>query len=381
MAMTPRVRVLCALNHEEPDRVPVFFGTSGATTMLVPAYDRFKAFLGVNSASRVLSRTMQYARLDEEVMLRCGVDGRPLVPGPAPSTLRREIDEHSFVDEWGTTWQMKPGTLYYEIVDCPLRDATVSEIERYPWPNLAHPGRFEGLAAEAAALRRQGFAVVGLAGVSPVEQIWGLRGLDTWLFDLTENLEFVRALLSLVTDLMLAGVEAFLNEVGQHVDVLVMADDQATQHGPLMSPKLYRALVKPHHARLIAAMKRKSGAKIFFHSDGNVFPLIGDFIDIGVDLLNPVQVSAREMGDTAGLKRLFGDKLSFCGAIDTQHVLPFGTTDDVRREVRQRICDLGPGGGYIVAAVHCIQPDVPPENVYAMLDEAATAGRYPLRCR
>jgi uroporphyrinogen decarboxylase len=381
MAMTPRERVLSALNHEEPDRVPIFFGTSGATTMLAPAYEQFKTFLGVNSEPRLISRTLQYARLDEEVMLRCGVDGRPLVPGPAPSTLRHEIDEQTLVDEWGTTWQMKPGILYYEIVDCPLRYATVSDLSRYPWPDLAHSSRFAGLASEAASLHSQGFAVVGLSGVSPVEQIWSLRGLDTWLVDLVENLEFARALLAIVTDLMLAGVEALLDEVGQYVDVLVMADDQGTQQGPLISPKLYRALIKPHHARLIAAIKQKTRAKVFFHSDGNVFPLIGDFIDIGVDVLNPVQVSARQMGDTASLKRLFGDRLAFCGAIDTQAVLPFGTTEDVRREVRRRISELGPRGGYILAAVHCVQPGVPPENVYAMLEEASIAGRYPLRCQ
>ncbi len=379
MAMNPRDRVLCALNHEEPDRVPIFLGTSGATTMLAPAYERFKAYLGIKSEPRLFSRTMQYVRLDEEVMLRFGIDGRPLIPGAAPSTLRREIDACTMVDEWGTTWRMKPGTMYYEIVGCPLREATVADVERYPWPDLTHPSRFAGLAAEAAALRDQGFAVVALSGVNPVEQIWGLRGMDTWLVDLVDNLDFVQALLAKVTDLMLAGVQALLDEVGQYVDVLIMADDQATQHGPLISPKLYRALYKPHHARLISAIKQKTGAKIFFHSDGSVFPLIGDFIEIGVDLLNPVQVSARDMGDTARLKRLFGDRLSFCGAIDTQNVLPFGTTDDVRREVRRRIHDLGPGGGYLLATVHCVQPDVPPENIHAMLDEAIISGRYPLR--
>ncbi len=214
MAMTPRERVLCALNHEEPDRVPIFFGTTGATTMLVPGYARFADYLGVRSAPRLLSRTMQYARLDEEVMLRYGVDGRPLLPGPAPSTLRQEIDQHTLVDEWGTTWRMKPGTLYYEIADCPLRRATLSDLAPYPWPDLAHASRFAGLAAEADAVRRQGFAVVALSGVNPIEQIWGLRGLDTWLVDLVENLEFARALLGLVTDLMLAGVEALLGRSG-----------------------------------------------------------------------------------------------------------------------------------------------------------------------
>jgi uroporphyrinogen decarboxylase len=137
-------------------------------------------------------------------------------------------------------------------------------------------------------------------------------------------------------------------------------------------------MIKPYHAELIGAIKSKTRAKIFFHSDGNIYPLVGDLIDVGVDLLNPVQVSAGDMGDTARLKREFGDRLSFCGAIDTQQILPYGTPDDVRREVRQRIRDLAPGGGYVCAAVHCIQPDVPPENVCAMLEEALVAGQYPL---
>jgi uroporphyrinogen decarboxylase len=379
MAMTSRERVLCALNHEEPDRVPIFFGVSGATTMLAPAYDRFKSYLGVSGEPKLISSLLQYARLDEEVMLRFGVDGRPIQPGPAPSSLRRAIDERTYVDEWGVTWQMKPGTLYFEIVDSPLRDATIADLDRYSWPDLAHPGRFTGLAAEAAALHGRGLAAVGLSGVNPVEQIWSLRGFDTWLIDLALDPEFAHALLGKVTDLMLAGVQAFLGEVGTELDVVITADDQASQRGPLISPKMYREMIKPYHARLIAGIKQKTRAKVFFHSDGNVFPLIRDFIDIGVDLLNPVQVSAHEMGDTARLKRMFGDELSFCGGIDTQAALPFGTTDDVRREVRRRIRDLGPGGGYILAAVHCIQPDVPPENVCAMLDEAAIAGSYPLQ--
>jgi uroporphyrinogen decarboxylase len=157
-----------------------------------------------------------------------------------------------------------------------------------------------------------------------------------------------------------------------------MGDDLGSQSSTLISPDLYRRLVKPYHAEAIAALKSASRAKIFFHSDGNIFPLIGDLIEVGVDILNPVQVSAGDMGDTARLKREFGDRLSFCGAVDTQRVLPFGTPDDVRREVRQRIRDLAPDGGYICAAVHCIQPDVPPKNVCAMFEEARIAGRYPV---
>ena len=149
----------------------------------------------------------------------------------------------------------------------------------------------------------------------------------------------------------------------------------------MISPAMYRALLKPWHAELIAAVKTQSDAKVFLHSDGNVYQLIDDFIDVGVDILNPTQVSAGDMNDTADLKRRFGSRLAFNGAIDTHWVLPHGTTDDVRREVRRRIADLGPGGGYILSAVHCIQPDVPIENVLAMFDEAQVAGRYPITCQ
>ena len=130
---------------------------------------------------------------------------------------------------------------------------------------------------------------------------------------------------------------------------------------------------------MFAAIREHTKAKIYLHSCGNVCCLIEDFIEVGVELLNPVQVSAGEMGDTARLKREFGDRLSFLGAIDTQWALPFGKPDDVRAEVRRRIRDLAPGGGYIAAAVHCLQPDVPVENVLAMCDEVLTAGRCPIK--
>jgi uroporphyrinogen decarboxylase len=379
IVLTSRERVLCALNHEEPDRVPVFFGTSGVTTMLVPAYERLKAHLGIKSETRVLSRAFQYARIDEELLVRLGSDGRPLVPRPAPSPLRRELPGPSFVDEWGITWRQNPGTLYYEIAASPLRGLTINDLDGYPWPDRSHPDRFEGLVEEARALHEDtSYATVFLSGVSPFEQICLLRGLDAWMMDLAADPDFVHALMRKVCDLMLAGATEFLEEAGEYVDVLVMGDDLGTQTSTLISPDMYRQLIKPYHAELIAAIKAKTPAKIFFHSDGNIYSLIGDLVEVGVDLLNPVQVSAGDMGDTARLKREFGDRLSFCGAIDTQQLLPYGTPADVRREVRRRIKDLAPGGGYVCATVHCIQPDVPLENICAMFDEALVAGHYPL---
>ncbi|MCC7353433.1 MAG: hypothetical protein IT330_06700 [Anaerolineae bacterium] len=377
--MNSRERVLCALNHEEPDRVPIFFGTSSPTSMLAPAYERLKAYLGIQWEPRLLSKTFQYAQLDEEVMTRFGSDGRLISARAGPAVLRREVSETCLIDDWGITWEQKPGSLYYEVAEAPLRHATIDDLETYPWPDLSHPSRFVGLAEEARRLREETpYAVVALGYLSTFEQIHVMRGLENWLLDLVGDSEFALALLRKVTDLMISGVIPYLEAIGPYIDLITFSDDLGSQQGPLISPKMYRKMVKPFQAEVIAAIKARSQARIFFHSCGNVYPLIGDLIDIGVDVLNPVQVSAGDMGDTARLKREFGDRICFCGGIDTQSVLPRGTPEEVRAEVRQRIKDLAPGGGYFLAAVHAIQPDVPPENVCAMFDEAMKAGRYPL---
>lgn len=376
--LTSRERVQYALNHEEPDRVPIFFGTSGATTMLGPAYDRLKAHLGLQRETKVFWQALQYALLDEDVMERFGSDGRPLIAGPVPAPVEQVLSADSLLDSWGIRWRRTPGSHYYEIVDPPLRHATIDDLARYPWPQVADPGRFAGLKARAKAIQDAGYAVVALSGVSVFEYCYMMRGVQAWLTDLAANPDFALALLRRIADLQREAACRMMEEAGEYIDVVITGDDLGSQKAPLISPKMYRRMIKPIHAELLAAIKSRTKAKIFYHSDGNVYPLLADLIEVGVDLLNPVQVSAADMGDTARLKREFGARLSFCGAIDTQNVLPYGTRDDVRREVRQRIRDLGSGGGYILAAVHCLQPDVPPENVVAMFEEAMKAGRYPL---
>jgi uroporphyrinogen decarboxylase len=381
LSLNSRDRVLCALNHDEPDRVPLFIGTSGATTVLGPGYEKLRAHLGIASGPiRWLSRPLQYTRMDEEVLVRLKSDGRPIAPGPAHSALRREVSEDCLIDEWGVAWQRRPGSVYFEVVDPPLRHVTLDDLDRYAWPNLTAPSRFAGLAHEAKAIQQSGYATVLLSGVTLFEQAYLMRGLDALLTDVALNEDFFTALVVKLKGLATACLETLLGHVGPYVDVLVTGDDLGMTHGPMMSPATYRRLIKPHHAELIRTIKENTPGKVFFHSCGNVFALLDDLADVGVDLLNPVQVSAGQMGDTAVLKRRFGSRLSFCGAIDTRWVLPRGTPDDVRREVRRRIRDLGPGGGYVAAAVHCIQPDVPPENIVAMCDEVTTAGHYPLQC-
>jgi uroporphyrinogen decarboxylase len=376
--LTSRERVLYALNHEEPDRVPIFFGTSGATTMLAPGYDRLKAHLGIPGETTVFWRGLQYVLMDEEVLAWAGSDGRPLLAGPAPAPLAHDVSADAYVDGWGSLWERRPDAIYYEVVDSPIRTATIADLDRYPWPDLAHPSRFVGLRERAKAIQDAGYAVVALSGVSPFEQAYVSRGVENWMLDLAGNPDFALALMRKITDLMKASVIKLLEEAGDCIDVLITGDDLGSQNATLISPRMYRRMIKPFHVELMSEIKKRTKAKIFYHSDGNIYSLLGDLVEIGVDLLNPVQVNAGDMGNTARLKREFGDRLAFCGAIDTGWVLPYGTPADVRAEVRRRIGDLGPGGGYILASVHCIQPDVPVENIIAMLDEAKVAGRYPL---
>jgi len=377
--MTPRDRVLTVLNHEEADRVPLFLGASGATTMLSPLYETVKAHFGIDSPTEFLNQPSQQVKIDPRIRDLLGADGQPIMPAPPIAPLASAVSSDCYVDEFGTTWRRAPGNIYFEMHDYPLRHATIDDLESFSWPDLAHPSRFTNLCAEAKALHEQGQAVLLYTGVGIFTPACQMRSVEQILFDLAADPEFVTALLMKIGKLTCDCLAAALREAGEYIDIVVTGDDVASQAGPMMSPAMYRRLIKPHHARMFAAIRENTKAKIYLHSCGTVYKLIGDFIDVGVELLNPVQVSAGEMGDTARLKREFGDWLSFLGGIDTQWALPFGTTEDVRAEVRRRIRDLAPGGGYIAAAVHCLQPDVPLENVLAMCDEVMKAGQYPLK--
>jgi len=173
-------------------------------------------------------------------------------------------------------------------------------------------------------------------------------------------------------------MDGFLRECGDLIDMIKIGDDLGSQIGLLMSPAMYRRILKPIHADYIAFIRERTKAKVFFHTDGDVYDLLGDFIEIGVDILNPVQASAGGMSDFGGLKRRFGDNLVFCGGMDTHRVLPQGTPEEVRAEVERVIALLGPGGGFMLGAVHTVMGDVPPENVLAMVDAVEAVGRYPL---
>ena len=375
--MTHRDRVLAALNHEEPDRVPIDLGGTLATSINIGAYEKLKAFLDLDTPSEILSLRSMIADVEEEILVRYDVDTRtlPLLGNSRPT---ERMSEGRFKDEWGVVREQPHPRGHFMDVENPLDgDVTLADLESYPWPDADDPGYTDGLAAAAEKLHREtDYAVILSLPVGPLHLCQWLRGYENWMLDLAGNLDLFQALIDKVTDIWLGISRRMLDAVGDNVDVIFYGDDVAYQSGPMVRRATYEKHIKPNQERVFRLL-RGHGAKILYHCCGSVVTLVEDFIELGVDALNPVQVSAAGM-DTAKLKRDFGDRIAFWGGVDTQHVLPTGTPDEVRSEVRRRLRDLAPGGGYILCPVHNIQAEVPPENIDAMFKEALAAGKYPV---
>ena len=380
--MTSRERVLTALAHERPDRVPIVIGTSNTTGLKMGAYRRLKTRLGIDSLDRYIYDWPELgtAALDEAALIRLRGDARGVLDRFPADVYRRNRtrDPHApFVDDWGTGQvEIAPGSWFPGIH--PMRDSTTLEaIERYPWPDMDDPSRVAHVRAEAERLRRENeYAVIGAPWLLfPLERAFAMQGMDTFLMQMALSPECARALLTKIAGLCKRLMGHFLRECGDLVDIVKIGDDLGTQDRLLMSPAMYRAVLKPIHADYIAFIRERTPARVFFHTDGDVFDLVDDFVEIGVDILNPVQTSAGRMSNLPELKRRFGSRLTFCGAIDTHRVLPSGTPGEVRREVHRVLDIMAPGGGYMVASVHTIMDDVPPENIIAMVDAVDDYGR------
>lgn len=370
-----RRRVRDALDHREPDRIPFDLGGSRVTGIHVRAYVQLRAALGLSAVEpRIGDLTQQLAEVDDDVLDRLGVDVRLVGPRSA-STYRREFREdgryRTFVDEWGVGRRTPlDGGLYYDSYAPPLAgEIDDRAVDAYAWPDATDPGRYEGMVESARRIAyEEGRAVhVGSICGGLTEGLFKLRGFEDGYMDLAADPKLARRVMERILEVKLAYWARILPELGDHVDVVGEADDLGGQDRTLFSPATYRELVKPLHRELFAFLRANTDARIFFHSCGAIRELIPDLIEIGVDVLNPVQVSAAGM-DTAELKREFGRDLVFWGGgVDTQRVLGAGTPDEVRAEARRRVGDLAPGGGFVFAAVHNIQADVPGENVVAMV--------------
>jgi len=371
--MTPRERITAALEHREPDRVPIDIGGCSTTTIIGSAYERLKAELGITGETRYMKRKSRSVFLDDQVAVRLHTDTRALMVGGPEGWEEIYFEDGSFQDEFQVIWRKAEGG-HYNPLGNPLRDATIADLATFPWPDPLNLGRIRGLREQARHLHENSdYAVVLTLPSGFVHLSTYLRGFENFLIDLAADQTFLEALLDRTLDFFLGLTDALMEEVDPYVDVVMYGDDIAFQNAPMVDLNRYRRIIKPRHQRLFACIKSKSKAKVLYHCCGSVRTLIDDFIEIGVDALNPVQVSAAGM-DTAELKAGYGDRICFWGGIDTQHVLPSGSPGDVRQEVRRRINDLASGGGYILASVHNIQEDVPPENILSMVDSAIEFG-------
>jgi uroporphyrinogen decarboxylase len=388
-APTSRERVIAALDRREPDRVPRDLGGTRFSSIHVQAYRALRPALGLPEREPVVADlSQQLALVEDDVMDALGADVRGIGPR-APSAWRAEpVVEgrlESFRDEWGVV-RSRPldGGLYFDATGAPLAgDIGESELSAFAWPDPTDPARYAGMAAAARRYAREERRAVYVGSVCAgiTETYLRLRGYEDGYMDLVARPALAQRVMERILEIKLGYWERALAELGDDVDVVGEADDLGGQQAPLFSPETYRALVKPLHARLFGFLRSRSRARVFLHSCGAIRPLIPDLIDIGVQVLNPVQVSAPGM-DSAELKREFGRDLAFWGgAADSQGVLGRGSVEEVRAEVRRRVDDLMPGGGFVFASVHNIQANVPPEHVLAMWQVVEERGGYGERAR
>jgi len=382
--MTPRQRMLAALDHRPPDRVPIDLG-GNQTGIHKFAYEALLKPLGIADQVTIMDAVQQLAQPCEALLERFHVDTRYIAAKAAAGFQGAIVENrrdgrlwHDLRDEFGVVWSMPDDHPYYmDISHHPLAKAKLADIAAYPFPKGDDPGRFDGLRQRALRLRRETpYAVIG--GISGVvyEICWYMRGLEQWLMDLLTEPDFCAALLDQTLKFWLDWFRVFLDEVGDLVDVIMIGDDLAGQTGPLFRPEVYRTLVKPRQKRLVQYIRSRTQAKIWYHTCGACTQYIPDLLDNGIDILNPVQISAKDM-DPAALKAQFGDRLVFWGgAIDAQHVLPSASPETIREHVRRNLAAWKPNGGYVFNNVHNIQSGVPPENIVAFYDAAYEFGFY-----
>ena len=324
--------------------------------------------------------------MDEATLERLHSDARGVLDRFPEDVYRRKESRppHSpFIDDWGSGQKEIEPDVWFPGIHPMAESKTLDDIENYPWPDMDDPGRVAHVKAEARRLADANqYAIIGTPWLLfPLERAFAMQGMDTFLMNLALDPDFARALLQKIAGLCKQLMGHFLDAIGDNIDMIKIGDDIGTQDRLMMSPRMYRNILKPIHADYIAFIKQRTKAKLFFHTDGDVFDLIDDFIEIGVDILNPIQTSAGKMSDLAELKKRFGKNLVYCGAVDTHHILPSGTPEQVREEVKRVIDILGPGGGYMVTSVHTIMNEVPPENIVAMTDATVEFGRYPIISR
>ena len=400
--MNSRERVLAAINHQEPDRVPIDLGGTRQSGIAASTYHLLKQHLNITTPTKVFDLYQMLAEVEESVLDRLGVD----VVG-----IHRSAVAFGIRNENWKPWQLFDGTevrvpsCFNPVTepngDLLLLDADGKPLASMPeggfyfdrldkYPGAAHvdpesldlpllsPQECEHLNAQAEAYQQNSDRAIVCAMGPPYELFFGLGNGDfsAWMLTLATEPEYVHALYERLVEAWLENLRRLYQALGDRIQILQFNDDLGMQNAPFLSVAMFRELIMPYYRQGLAWIHQNTPWKVFMHNDGAIFDLIPSLIEMGVDILNPVQTTATGM-DPILLKQQFGDQLVFWGAAcDCQDTLSFGSPDEVSREVKESIRVLAPGGGYVLAGVHNIQAKVPPENVMALFDTALSAGRY-----
>ncbi len=384
--MNSAERVATAISHKESDKLPVDFGATIVSSMHIQAYKNYLDHLGVKKDDfEVMFDRDQSAIVHEDLAHLFHTDIRGVYPDSMrPGTWGKQqwIDgEYEYaIDEWSTKWRKEvDGGLYFDIVENPLRsmDISVKDIKNFPWPDPCSNEDFDKMRVRAEHLYNTYGCMVFLE--NPLATIFDapcrLRGHDHFYMDFLLWPEVAEALMDGMLEIQLDYYQRALKVLKGLPVIVRTSDDLATQSSLTISPETYRTLIKPRHKALFDGIKAAGdeNVKIFFHCDGACRPLIPDFIEMGVDCLNPIEDTCVDM-NLVELKKEFGKDITFWGAgTDTPGILRTGTPQEVADDVKKRIETLAPGGGYIFAAVHNLQPDIPPENIEMLWK---TVGEY-----
>lgn len=355
--MTARERVLMAMRREgKPDRVPFEISWGAFTPSLMKLYHEKT---GTDIAPD------EYFDFDTRSV--------NVLPTKKLTDFKKYYDEEIpdavFFDEWGVG--MLPGSTehFVEYKYHPLANfETVEEIENYEWPDVDSEYRFEGLADKVKSYHENGYAVMGELYQTIFEMSWLMRGMENMLIDFAINEEMAHAICERLMNIRIRQAKEYAR---MGVDIIRLGDDVATQRGPMISAAMYEKYLKPRYKKIIAAAKEiNPDILIFLHCDGKVEDMVSDFIEVGIDILNPVQP---ECNDLEKIFALYGDKISFWGGIGTQTTMPFGTPEDVRAKVTEVQSILGKNGGLLLAPTHILEPEVPWDNIVAFIDAAKNA--------
>ncbi len=360
--MNSKQRALKAINHEQPDRCPIF------ATLTPQAAEKLAKAMGVPAEApldSLLSTRISHTGL----LTKLGNDCVGIAACSPKIFPTKTLDDGTMVNEWGM--RFKPFGLYNEFCEYPLAGAEdVSDIESYEFPDPLAEGRYDA-ARETVVTYGKDYAVFGDLECAILETSWYLVGLEKFLMDLAMEKAYIFALLDKVMEIN--------TEVGRQLtaagaDVIWAGDDFGGQNGMVMSPDSWRKVFKPRIRKMFEQFRAaKSDIKLAWHSCGSIIPIIPDFIELGLDILNPIQPLAAGM-DPKFLKDTYGKDLTFFGGIDLQQLMPYGTPEQIKTEVRRRMEILGRGGGYIVAPAHNIQDDTPVENIFALFEAVKEAG-------